>query len=159
MVSALLAAVAAPAANNQATWHEIAQRARFPVYRPRKTLGLKLSGLVLDRDGCLLAGWGKPPFASKGRHFGLYEPGGSRMCRQAGVATPVRTVVIAGVKVDVFVQCSVWPKCTIKDGETKGIFLLFAPERGGRHYTIQLQSSHVSLSDFLKVARSFTRVR
>lgn len=71
--SALLAASAAPAANSQATWHKIAQRARFPVYRPTKTLGLKLSGLVLDRDGCLLAGWGKPPFSSKGRHFGLYE--------------------------------------------------------------------------------------
>jgi hypothetical protein len=159
LASALLAAAAAPAANSPATWHKIAQRSRFPVYRPTKTLGLKLSGLVLERDGCLLAGWGKPPFSSKGRHFGLYEPGNSSICGQPGVATPVGKTIIAGVKVDVFVQCLAWPKCTVKDGETKGRFLLFVPERGGGHYTIQLQSSHVSLSNFLKVARSFTRVR
>jgi hypothetical protein len=159
LASALLAASAAPAANSQQTWHKIAQRAGFPVYRPTKTLGLKLSGLVLDRDGCLLAGWGKPPFSSKGRHFGLYEPGGSSMCGQPGVATQVGKTIIGGIKVDVFVQCPAWPKCTIKDGETTGIFLVFVPERGGRHYAIQLQSRHVTLSDFLKVARSFTRVR
>jgi hypothetical protein len=144
--------------DNHAIWHKIAQRARFPVYRPTQTLGLKLAGLVLDRDGCLLAGWGKPPFSSNGPHFGVYEPAGTVMCGQAGVATQVATAVVNGVKAQVLVQCATWPKCTIKDGETKGEFLLFVPERGAKHYSIQLQSMHVSLSDFLKVANSFTRV-
>jgi hypothetical protein len=121
---------------------------------------VKLAGLVLDRDGCLLAGWGKPPFFQQGPlTFGVYEPAGTVMCGQAGVATQVATAVVNGVKVQVLIQCATWPKCTIKDGETKGGFLLFVPERGAKHYTIQLDSAHVSLSDFLKVAWSFIRVR
>jgi len=140
-------------------WHKIARRAKFPVYRPRQTLGLNLAGLVLDRDGCLLADWGKPTFSSQGPHFGVFELAGTIMCGQAGVATQVATAVVNRVRLQVLVQCPTWPKCTIKDGETKGEFLLFLPERGAKHYTIQLDSAHVSLSDFLKVARSFTRVR
>lgn len=116
----LFTAGAAPAADNQAPRHKIAEQAKFPVYRPRQTLGLKLAGLVLDRDGCLLAGWGKPPFSSKGPHFGVYEPAGTIMCGQAGVATQVATAVVNGVKLHVLVQCATWPRCTIKDGETKG---------------------------------------
>ena len=141
-----------------AAWHKIAQRARFPVYRPTQTVGLKLAGLVLNTDGCLVGGYGNPR-SNKGPHFGVYEPAGTVMCGQAGVATQVATAVVNGVKVQVLVQCAAWPKCTTKDGETKGEFLLFVPESGAKHYTIQLQSMHVSLSDFLKVARSFTRVQ
>jgi hypothetical protein len=155
----LFTAGAAPAAESQASWHKIAERAKFPVYRPRQTLGLKLAGVQLDRSGCLVAGWGKPPFSSKRPGFGIYEPGDSVVCGQPGVSTEVATAVVNGVKLHVGVQCATWPKCTIKDGETKGEFLLFVPERGAKHYAIQLDSSHISLRDFLKVARSFTRVR
>jgi hypothetical protein len=148
-----------PAPTNVAAWQTIAEQAKFPVYRPTQTLGLKLAGLVLNRyGGCLLAGWGNPPLSSKGPHLGISEPGDTVICGQPGVATPVATAVINGAKLHVFVQCATWPKCTIKDGETTGRFLLFVPERGANHYAIQLDSAHVSLSDFLQVARSFTRV-
>lgn len=139
------------------TWRKGADRAPFAVYRPRQTLGLKLSGLTFTASRCLVASYGRPG-SSKGPHVGLYEPGATRRCGQPGVGTTVRRVVINGVKVPILVQCTTWPKCTVKDGESNGNFLVFVPEHGGLHYTIQLQSSHVLLSDFLKVARSFTRV-
>ena len=156
--SALLAAAAAPAANDQATWQKIAKRAGFPVYRPRRTLGLEFDSVLLTRYyGCLEAGWGNVR-STKTPHFGFYEPGDSSRCGQPGVANQVATAVINGVKVPVLVQCRTWPKCTIRDGETNGEFLLFVPEQGAKHYAIQLDSTRVSLSDFLSVARSFTRV-
>jgi hypothetical protein len=144
----------ARSASSPLTWHKAAQRARFRVYRPHETLGLKLSGLFISH-GCLLAGWG----TRKGPHFGLYEPGNSVQCGQPGEATAVARTVINGVHVHVLVQCPTLPKCTARDGERKGELLLFVPERGPGHYSIQLQSMHVALGHFLKVARSFQRVR
>jgi hypothetical protein len=52
----------------------------------------------------------------------------------------------------VLVQCPAWPKCTVKDGETDGFFLLFVPEHVSKHYAIQLDSRHISLERFLHVA-------
>ncbi len=89
----------------------------------------------------------------------ILEPCDSIRCGQPGEATQVATALVNGVKVPVQVQCATFPKCTIQDGETKGEFLLFVPERAAKHYAIQLDSARVSLSAFLKVARSFTRVR
>jgi hypothetical protein len=143
---------ARPAAS-RLTWHAASRRVRFPVYRPRQTLGLSGSGLLLH-DGCLLAGWG----TRKGAHFGLYEPGNSVQCGQPGEAASVGQTVVNGVRVHILVQCSTLPKCTIRDGERKGELLIFVPEKKPSHYTIQLQSMHVALRDFLRVARSFHRV-
>jgi hypothetical protein len=140
-----------------ARWRKAADRAGFAVYRPRQTLGLKLSDLVLTASGCLQASYGNHG-SMKGPHFGLYEPANTSQCGQPGDAAEVAPAVINGVNVPVLVQCATLPKCTTKDGETNGVFLLFVPEHAGPHYAIQLQSSHVSLSDFLKVARSFTKV-
>jgi len=136
------------------TWHAVARRARFPVYRPAQTLGLRPGGLLLH-NGCLLAGWG----TRKGPHFGLYEPGESTACGQPGEAIRVARTVINGVRVPVLVQCPTLPRCTIRDGERKGQLLVFVPEHRPKHYSIQLQSTHVALGDFLKVARSFRQVR
>jgi hypothetical protein len=152
---------------SQSTWSKIARRAAFPVYRPLDTLGLRFNGAGLARGapgipsadtGCLSASWGD---LHSGRHarLAIDEPGDSIRCGQPGEATHVATVVVNGVKVQVLVQCAAFPKCTIKDGETDGEFLLFVPERAAKRYAIQLDSAHVSLSDFVKVARSFTKVK
>ena len=160
MIAVIAAAASAAAAGDlAATWRTIAQRAAFPVYRPLQTLGLRFDGVTLARyTGCLLASWGNPQ-SHAGPHFMIYEPGDTSRCGQPGVANEVATAKINGVKVEVLAQCAAWPKCTVKDGETNGILLLFVPERAGKHYAIQLQSAHVSLQHFLKIATSFTRVR
>jgi hypothetical protein len=160
MVAVIAAAMSAAAAGDPAaTWGTIAQRAAFPVYRPLQTLGLRFDGVRLARyTGCLTAGWGNPQ-SQAGPHFGIDEPGDTSRCGQPGVASPVATVTINGVKVTVLVQCPAWPKCTVKDGETDGVLLLFVPERAGKHYAIQLDSRHISLAHFLEIAKSFTSVR
>jgi hypothetical protein len=160
MIAVIAAAMSAAAAGNvAATWSTTAQRAAFPVYRPLQTLGLRFDGVRLARyTGCLTAGWGNPQ-SYAGPHFGIDEPGDTSRCGQPGVATPVATATINGVKVKVLVQCPAWPKCTVKDGETDGVLLLFVPERAGKHYAIQLDSRHISVAHFLEIAKSFTSVR
>jgi hypothetical protein len=160
MIAVIAAAASAAAAGDlAATWRTIAQRAAFPVYRPLQTVGVRFDGVTLARyTGCLLASWGNPQ-SHAGPHFMIYEPGDTSRCGRPGVANEVATATINGVNVEVLAQCAAWPKCTVKDGETNGILLLFVPERAGKRYTIQLQSTHVSLQHFLKIARSFTRVR
>lgn len=149
--------VSASAYEGQANWQKIARGAKFPVYRPRQTLGLEREGLMLTSYGCVTAAWGNAR-SSKGPHFGIDEPGNSSQCGQPGVATEVATVLINGIKAQVLVQCPAWPRCTRNDGQTNGIFLIFVPERAPAHYVIQLQSTHVGFSDFVKIAESFTKV-
>ena len=160
MIAVIAAAMSATAAGNPAaTWGTVAQRAAFPVYRPLQTLGLRFERVRLARyTGCLTAGWGNPQ-SHAGPHFGIYEPGDTSRCGQPGVASQVATTTINGVKVGVLVQCPTWPKCTVKDGETDGSFLLFVPEDVSKYYAIQLFSRHISLAHFLEIAKSFTRVR
>jgi hypothetical protein len=150
------ASVAASVANDATKWQAIARRAGFPVYRPTQTLGLKLAGLTLSTSGCLIAGYDNPR-SRNGPQFGFDEPGDSESCGQPGIANQVAAASINGIKVEVLVQCGTVPKCTVKDGVRNG-FLLFVPERTPKHYFIQLQSKHMSLTRFLKVAKSFTNV-
>jgi hypothetical protein len=149
-----LATMSAVAAGDLAArWRTVARRAAFPVYRPLQTLGLRFDGVELVRyTGCLTASWG-----STGPHFAIAEPGDTSRCGQPGVASRVATTTINGVKVDVLVQCRAWPKCTVKDGETDGFFLLFVPEHVSKQYAIQLESKHISLPHFLEIAKSFKR--
>jgi hypothetical protein len=155
-----LAAMSAVASGYLAgTWRTIAQRAAFPVYRPLQTLGLRFDGVELvPHTGCLTANWGNPK-SYAGPHFGIGEPANTSRCGQPGVFNQVATTTINGDKVGVNVQCSAWPKCTVKDGETDGFFLLFVPEHVSAHYAIQLDSRHISLAHFLEIAKSFARVR
>ena len=153
-----LAAMSAVAAGELAgTWRTIAQRAAFPVYRPLQTLGLRFDGVKLvPHTGCLTASWGNPP---SGSDFTIGEPANTVRCGQPGVANQVATTTINGDKVGVLVQCAAWPKCTVKDGETDGFFLLFVPEHVSGHYAIQLESQHISQAHFLEIAKSFARVK
>lgn len=157
VVCVALAAMAAVAAGDLArTWGTIAQRAAFPVYRPLQTLGLRFDGVKLvPHTGCLTASWGNP---ESGPGFAIGEPANTVRCGQPGVANQVATTTINGEKIGVTVQCRRWPKCTAKDGETDGFFLIFVPEHVSKQYAIQLESKHISLSHFLEIAKSFTRV-
>ncbi len=50
------------------------------------------------------------------------------------------------------------PHCTAHAGLTDGFFIMMRPRERGKHYVIQLGSSHVSLHDLIRVARSFVQV-
>lgn len=99
--------------------------------------GNGIGGSLWDRSGISSVGGGRPSASD----------------------SQVATTTINGVKVGVLVQCPAWPKCTVKDGETDGSFLLFVPEHVSKHYAIQLDGRHISLAHFPEIAKSFTRVR
>ncbi len=160
-VAALVALVLVPGAGahtSALTWQQAAGRLGAPVYRPRVTLGIKPQPLVINTGGCLIGAWGSVK-TQKGPHFSIDEPGVTPQCGQPGEADQVSTAVIHGKKVSVLVQCRHLPHCTVHDGETDGVFIMFVPESGAKHYVIQLGSSHVSLRDLIRVARSFVRVK
>jgi hypothetical protein len=156
---ALVAMSAVATGDLARTWRTTAQRAAFPVYRPLQTLGLRFDGVKLvPQTGCLTASWGNPK-SNAGSHFNIGEPANTVRCGQPGVANQVATTTINGDRVGVLVQCPAWPKCTVRDGERNGFFLLFVPEHVSRHYAIQLESKNISLAHFTEIAKSFVRVR
>lgn len=156
----LMAVALVPAAGAHTpalTWQQAAARLHAPVYRPSVTVGLKQQPLVINQGGCLIGAWGSAK-TQKGPHFSIDEPGDTSQCGQPGEADQVATTVIHGKRVTVLVQCRHIPHCTVHDGETDGVFIIFVPEKGARQYVIQLGSSHLSLRNLEKVARSFVRV-
>ncbi len=157
VVAALALLPAADAATPALTWQQAAARLHAPVYRPRVTLGIKPQVLVINQGGCLIGAWGATK-TQKGPHFSIDEPGVTPQCGQPGEADQVSTAVIHGKKVSVLVQCRHLPHCTVHDGETDGFFIIFVPESGAKNYVIQLGSSHVSLRNLIRVAKSFVRV-
>jgi hypothetical protein len=157
-VLAALAVVPAAVAGAPAlSWQQAAARLHAPVYRPSATVGLKQQPLVINQGGCLIGAWGSAK-TLKGPHFSIDEPGVTPQCGQPGEADEVGTTVIHGKKVTVLVQCRHLPHCTVHDGETDGFFIIFVPEKGAKQYVIQLGSSHLSLRNLERVARSFVRV-
>jgi hypothetical protein len=156
----LVAVALVPAAGAHApalTWQQAAGRIDAPVYRPRVTLGIKPQTLVVNSGGCLIGAWGSNR-TQKGPHFSVDEPGVTSQCGQPGETDQVSKTTINGKKVPIEVQCRHLPHCTIHDGETDGVFIMFVPESGAKHYVIQLGSSHLALSKLIRVARSFVRV-
>jgi hypothetical protein len=156
-LAALCAVPGADAGAPSLTWQQAAARLHAPVYRPRVTVGIKPQTLAINRGGCLIGAWGSTK-TQKGPHFSIDEPGVTPQCGQPGEAVQVSSATIHSKKVAVLVQCPHLPHCTVHDGETDGVFIMFVPERGAPHYVIQLQSSHVSLHDVVRIARSFVRV-
>jgi hypothetical protein len=156
-LAALVLVAVAHAGPRNLTWQQAAARVSAPVYRPRVTLGIKPQTLAVNSGGCLIGAWGSNK-TGKGPHFSIDEPGVTPQCGQPGEADQVSTAVIHSKKVPVLVQCPHIPHCTVHDGETDGFFIMFVPESGAKHYVIQLGSSHVSLHDLIRVARSFVRV-
>jgi hypothetical protein len=148
---------AAGAGTPSLTWQQAAARVHTPVYRPRVTLGIKPQMLAVNQGGCVIGAWGSTK-NRKGPHFSIDEPANTSQCGQPGEADQVSSATINGKRVPVLVQCPHIPHCTAHDGQTDGVFIMFVPERGPNHYSIQLESSHVALHGLLRIARSFVRV-
>jgi hypothetical protein len=155
---AVLGAVPAfGAAAHSLTWQQAAARVHTPVYRPRVTLGIKPQMLAVNQGGCVIGAWGNSR-PRKSPNFSIDEPANTSQCGQPGEAQQVSSTTINSKKVPILVQCPHLPHCTAHDGQTDGVFIMFVPERGPSHFSIQLESSHVALHGLLRIARSFVRV-
>jgi hypothetical protein len=156
----------ATAAEDQTTWDQAAAQLKFPVYEPKRTLGLKPSWLQVNPCPTSLppkqsvsAAYGNPA-TPRGPHFSITESH-FLSCGNGDEAKAVRSVIVNGVKTQVHVVCgSRRLRCdvTVNHGFKNGFQLIFRKPGKKKRTFIDFYARNISLADFLKIARSLTRV-
>jgi hypothetical protein len=147
-------------------WHRAAKRLGYPIYRPTNTLGFRMN--AFSYGPCtpkpyISATYGtyRGDLLSKTRGFGLLE-GSPVICSNAADWVSLGTVRIGRNRAALGVYCSTPTGCSKKDGVANGFSLTwdvpYGP--GGRKRTSMfMDSSHLGLADFLRVARNLARAR
>ncbi|HST25622.1 MAG TPA: hypothetical protein VLJ76_06495 [Gaiellaceae bacterium] len=152
-------AVAATAGGDQ--WAAAHARLSYTIYKPKQTLGYKISGFGYQpcpggkSKSSIYATYGtyKGVLLSKTKGFGIFE-GSPAICSDHAEFTSHGTRVIGGVKATLGVYCDVPNTCSLAKGVTNGFILLW--KRGATR--IQMDSSHLTLAQFLEVATSLAKV-
>ncbi len=155
-----LSALAALAATDP--WSAAHARLSYAIYKPAQTLGYKVSSFGYQpcpgwkSKSSIYATYGtyKGVLLSKTTGFGIFE-GSPAICSDHAEFDPHGTRVIGGVRATLGVYCDVPRHCTLAQGVKNGYILLW--KRGATR--IQMDSSHLTLSSFLKVAGSLAPVK
>ena len=155
-----LSALAALAATDP--WNAANSRLSYPIYKPAQTLGYKISGFGYQpcpggkSKSSIYATYGtyKGVLLSKTKGFGIFE-GSPAICSDHAEYDAHGTRVIGGVKAALGVYCDVPNHCSLAQGVKNGYILLW--KRGSTR--IQMDSSHLTLAQFLKVAGSLKLVK
>jgi hypothetical protein len=155
-----LSALAALAATDP--WSAAHSRLSYPIYKPAQTLGYKISSFGYQpcpggkSKSSIYATYGtyKGVLLSNTKGFEIFE-GSPAICSDHAEFDPHGTRVIGGVKATLGVYCDVPKHCTLTQGVKNGYILLW--KRGATR--IQMDSSHLTLTQFLKVAASLALVR
>ena len=142
-------------------WGAANARLSYPIYKPTQTLGYKISSFGYQpcpggrSKASLYATYGtyKGILLSKTVGFGLFE-GSPQICSNPAEWTAHGTQLIGGVKASVGVYCDVPKRCSLAQGVKNGFILLW--KRGQTR--IQMDSSHLTLAQLLRVARSLKPV-
>jgi hypothetical protein len=142
-------------------WSAAHARLSYPIYRPAQTLGYKISSFGYQpcpggkSKAAVDATYGtyKGILLSKTKGFGIFE-GSPAICSDHAEFWPQGTRVIGGVRATLGVYCDVPKHCTLPQGIKNGYVLLW--KRGATR--IQMDSSHLTLAQFLRVARSLAPV-
>lgn len=143
-------------------WSAAHARLSYPIYKPVQTLGYKVSSFGYQpcpggkSKASVYATYGtyKGVLLSKTTGFGIFE-GSPAICSDHAEFWPQGTRVIGGVKAQLGVYCEVPKHCTLAQGVKNGYILLW--KRGVTR--IQMDSAHLSLANFLKVAGSLKAVK
>jgi hypothetical protein len=160
LVAASLAVVAAASASD--FWSTANARLSYPIYKPTTTLGHKISGSGFQpcpggkSKASLFATYGtyKGVMLSNTEGFGIFE-GSPAICSDHAEYDAHGTRTIGGVKAALGVYCDPPKHCSLAQGMKNGYILLW--KRGKTK--IQMDSSHLTLAQFLKVADSIALVR
>ncbi len=152
------AAIAAAAAD---PWQAAQKRLSYPIYEPAQTLGYKISSFGYQpcpggkSKSSIFATYGsyKGVLMSKTKGFGIFE-GSPAICSDHAEFWPQGTRLIGGVKASLGVYCGLPKHCSLAQGVTNGYILLW--KRGKTR--IQMDSAHLTLAQFLKVASSLQPV-
>jgi hypothetical protein len=142
-------------------WHAAQARLSYPLYKPAQTLGYKISSF--GYQGCggakskdsMYATYGtyKGVLLSKTKGFGIFE-GSPAICSDAAGWTPHGTELIGGIKASLGVYCDLPKHCSLAQGVQNGYILLW--KRGKTR--IQMDSSHLTLAQLVRAARSLAPV-
>jgi hypothetical protein len=160
-VSATLASAAAAAAAAADPWAAAQKRLSYPIFEPTQTLGHKVSSFGYQpcpggkSRSSIFATYGsyKGVLMSKTKGFGIFE-GSPAICSDHAEFWPQGTRTIGGVKATLGVYCDVPKHCSLAQGVANGYILLW--KRGKTR--IQMDSAHITLAQFLKVASSLKPV-
>ena len=157
----LVTAVSALASGSPNKWENIQVGVTYRLYQPGTTLGMKLNKLKtascgVGHDVWVAATYGtyKGTLFSNTRGFALYE--GHPICSNPGESTKVGSPKIMGVKAYLGVYCSPPKKCTIAQGFKNGFTLQWKAKPSApykKNTTMQLDSSHLTLAQVLKIAK------
>lgn len=149
----------------ETTFGRAAAQVEYPLFKPTRTLGLKVhvtSLLNTCAKGAnpreILATFGKP--TGHGPQLHLYQAR-PYYCGNPGEALPYRTVRVLHRRVRVYAYCEALPRCRLIAGRKHG-FLLGLHLRAGKQHrrtSVFLDSSDVSFRRFVRVARSLRRVK
>jgi hypothetical protein len=156
-VSATLASAAAAAD----PWAAAQKRLSYPIYEPTQTLDHRVSSFGYQpcpggkSRSSIFATYGsyKGVLMSKTKGFGIFE-GSPAICSDHAEFWPQGTRTIGGVKATLGVYCDVPKHCSLAQGVANGYILLW--KRGKTR--IQMDSAHITLAQFLKVASSLKPV-
>lgn len=162
VVGAAVALSAASALADNDPWPVARARLSYSIYKPLKTFGYKVSSFGYQpcpggpSKASVYSTFGsyKGLLESKTKGFGLLE-GSPRICSDHAEFTGHGKVQIGADKATLGVYCDVPRTCSISKGRTNGFILLW---RRGKT-TLQMDSAHLPLAQFLAIARSLTRVR
>lgn len=154
-LSATLASAAAD------PWAAAQKRLSYPIYEPTQSLGHKVSSFGYQpcpggkSRSSIFATYGsyKGVLMSKTKGFGIFE-GSPAICSDHAEFWPQGTRTIGGVKATLGVYCDVPKHCSLAQGVANGYILLW--KRGKTR--IQMDSAHITLAQFLKVASSLKPV-
>ena len=154
-----LFATAAVAATD--SWSAAHVRLSYSIYKPTQTLGYKVSSFGYQpcpggrSKASLYAAYGtyKGVLLSKTKGFGIFE-GSPEICSNPADWTAHGTQLIGGVKTSVGVYCDLPKHCSLAQGVANGYILLW--KRGKTR--LQMDSSHLTLAQLLRAARSLTPV-
>jgi len=158
---AVLCVSAVAAAAGGDPWVVAHSRLSYPIYKPAQTLGYKVSSFGYQpcpggkSKASLYATYGtyKGVLLSKTKGFGIFE-GSPAICSNPAGWTQHGTELIGGIKASLGVYCDLPKHCSLAQGVQNGYILLW--KRGKTR--IQMDSSHLTLAQLLRVARSLKPV-
>ncbi|MBA3718556.1 MAG: hypothetical protein H0W87_10070 [Actinobacteria bacterium] len=140
-------------------WENIQVGITYRLYHPGNTLGNKLKKLKTISCGTGKEPWVAGTYGTSPRGFDIYE--GHPICSDPGETTRVGNPTVMGVKGYLGVFCPPPKTCTVSQGFKNG-FLLTWNAKPSKPYkkntTIQINTSHLTLAQLMKVANGLKKV-
>jgi hypothetical protein len=140
-------------------WENIQVGISYRLYRPGKTLGVKLKTLKTINCGTGKEPWVAATYGTRARGFDLYE--GHPICSDPGESTRVGNPTVRGAKAYLGVYCPPTKTCTKAQGVKNG-FLLQWKAKPSKPYkkntTLQINTAHLTLAQLMKIATGLKKV-